>query len=154
MSDVATERRARSGGGAARRAERTAVRIEAARYIERHIPNLEVLNEEALAIIEANAETVLQEIGVNFPEQPAALALWRDAGADVQGDRVRIPQGPRPRALRDRAPDLHPARPQPRTQRRDRRARTSSSPRSTARPSCAPRPKAAATRGWTTSACS
>ncbi len=93
MSEVIEGRRARGGGGAARRAERTAVRIEAARFIERRIPNLEVLDEEALAIIEANAETVLEEIGVNFPENPGALALWRDAGADVQGERVRIPKG-------------------------------------------------------------
>ena len=84
---------ARSGGGSARRAERTAVRIEAARFIERNIPNLEVLNAEALEIIERNAETVLEEIGVNFPENPGALALWREAGADVQGERVRIPRG-------------------------------------------------------------
>ena len=83
----------RAGGGAARRAERTAVRIEAARFIERNIPNLEILNEEALAIIEANAETVLEEIGVNFPENPGALKLWREAGADVDGDRVRLPKG-------------------------------------------------------------
>ncbi len=93
MSDVVEGRRARGGGGAARRAERTAVRIEAARYIERNIPNLEILNDEALAIIEANAETVLEEIGVNFPENPGALDLWRAAGADVKGERVRIPKG-------------------------------------------------------------
>ena len=53
MDDVTDRRRARGGGGAARRAERTAVRIEAARFIERNIPNLEILNEEALQIIEA-----------------------------------------------------------------------------------------------------
>nr|WP_038130146.1 trimethylamine methyltransferase family protein [Thioclava indica] len=88
-----TGRRARGGGGAARRAERTAVRIEFARYITRNIPNLEVLNEEALQIIEANAETVLEEIGVNFVENPDALALWREAGADIDGERVRIPRG-------------------------------------------------------------
>ena len=93
MGDVVQGRRARGGGGAARRAERTAVRIEAARFIERNIPNLEVLNEEALQIIEANAETVLEEIGVNFVENPAALDLWREAGADVQGERVHIPKG-------------------------------------------------------------
>ena len=87
------QRRARGGGGAARRAERTAVRIEAARYIERNIPNLEILNEEALSIIETNAETVLEEIGVNFVENPAALERWREAGADVQGERVHIPRG-------------------------------------------------------------
>lgn len=86
-------RRARGGGGAARRAERSAVHFETARFIERNIPNLEILNEEALEIIERNAETVLAEIGVNFVENPGALDLWRAAGADVQGERVRIPRG-------------------------------------------------------------
>ena len=94
MSDAATaRRRGRGGGGAARRAERTAVSIETARYIERNIPNFEVLNDEALEIIEANAEIVLEEIGVNFVENPAALERWREAGADVDGERVRMPKG-------------------------------------------------------------
>jgi trimethylamine---corrinoid protein Co-methyltransferase len=91
--DAGAARRVRGGGGAARRAARSAVSLETARFISRNIPNLEVLNEEALQIIEANAETLLAEIGVNFPENPAALALWRDAGADVQGERVRLPRG-------------------------------------------------------------
>ncbi len=86
-------RRRRSGGGAARRAERSALRVEAARYIARNIPDFDILTEEALEIIEANAETVLEEIGVEFPENPAALALWREAGAEVEGTRVRIPRG-------------------------------------------------------------
>lgn len=93
MGEQGHRRRARGGGGAARRAERTAVRIEAARYIERNIPNLEILNTEAIEIIEANAETVLEEIGVNFVENPAALELWKEAGADVDGERVRLPKG-------------------------------------------------------------
>jgi trimethylamine---corrinoid protein Co-methyltransferase len=86
-------RRGRGGGGAARRAERSAVSFETAKYIQRNIPNFEILNEEALEIIERNADTVLEEIGVNFPDNPDALALWRAAGADVQGDRVRMPRG-------------------------------------------------------------
>src|SRR5690606_41631279 len=93
MSEVAEGRRARGGGGAARRAERSAVRIEVAKFIERKIPNLEILDEEALQIIEANAETVLEEIGVNFVENPAALERWKAAGADVKGERVHIPRG-------------------------------------------------------------
>ncbi|SDX40670.1 trimethylamine methyltransferase family protein [Roseicitreum antarcticum] len=93
MSDGSAGRRARGGGGAARRAERTAVSIETARYISRNIPNYEVLTPEALEIIETNAETLLAEIGVNFTDNPAALQVWRDAGADVQGERVRIPRG-------------------------------------------------------------
>jgi len=92
MSEQAGRRR-RGGGGAARRAERGAVSFETARFIERNIPNLEILNEEALDIIETNAESVLAEVGVNFVNNPAALALWRDAGADVEGERVRIPRG-------------------------------------------------------------
>ena len=94
MTDVAQRRRSRgTGGGAARRAERTAVNVEVARFITRNIPNFEVLTEEAIEVIEYNAETVLEEIGVVFANNPAALDRWRDAGADVQGERVRIPRG-------------------------------------------------------------
>ena len=87
-----TSRRVR-GGGAARRAERTSVSFETARFIERNIPDFAVLNDEAIEIIEQNAETVLEEIGVVFSDNPAALDLWRQAGADIQGERVRIPRG-------------------------------------------------------------
>ncbi|MEP2782042.1 MAG: trimethylamine methyltransferase family protein [Pseudoruegeria sp.] len=93
MAEAATRRRGRGGGGAARRAERTAVNIETAKYIERKIPNLEILSEETLQIIEANAETVLEEIGVNFPDNPGALERWKAAGAHIEGERVRIPRG-------------------------------------------------------------
>ncbi|MGL4310015.1 MAG: trimethylamine methyltransferase family protein [Paracoccaceae bacterium] len=93
MSDEGAGRRARGGGGAARRAERTAVRTDVARFIERQVPNFEILTEEAIQIIEWNAETVLEEIGVNFVENPGALALWKEAGADVKGERVHIPRG-------------------------------------------------------------
>jgi trimethylamine--corrinoid protein Co-methyltransferase len=94
MTDTAApKRRTRGGGGAARRAERLAVSIETAKYIERNIPNFEVLSEEALQIIETNAETVLAEIGVAFVDNPAALDRWREAGAEVTGERVRIPRG-------------------------------------------------------------
>ena len=93
MSEAATKRRGRGGGGAARRAARSAVSFETAKYIERNIPNFEVLNEEALEIIETNAEIILEEVGVNFVENPAALARWKEAGADVQGERVHIPRG-------------------------------------------------------------
>ncbi|WP_353472521.1 trimethylamine methyltransferase family protein [Salipiger sp. H15] len=93
MPETETRRRTRSGGGAARRAERGSVHIETARFIERNIPDFELLGEEALAMIEAGADTVLEEIGVNFVNNPGALALWKDAGAEIEGERVRIPRG-------------------------------------------------------------
>ncbi|MCV2881031.1 trimethylamine methyltransferase family protein [Actibacterium sp. XHP0104] len=87
-------RRGRSGGGAAaRRAARTGGGVEAERFITRNVPNFEILNAEAIEIIEANAETVLEEIGVVFADNAPALELWRQAGADVRGDRVHIPRG-------------------------------------------------------------
>ena len=86
-------RRSRSGGGAARRAERTAVSVETERYIERNIPLYEFLDEATLEIIEYNAETVLEEIGVNFVDSPEALERWRSVGATIEGERVRIPRG-------------------------------------------------------------
>jgi len=92
---VAGARRARSGsgGGAARRAERTAVRHEAVKYIERKIPNFEILNDEALEIIEYNADTILEEVGINFLDNPEGLKLLKAAGATVEGERVRMPRG-------------------------------------------------------------
>ncbi len=93
MVEATTRKRGRSGGGAARRAARGSAVVETARYIERNIPDLEILNEEALQIIEHNAETVLEEIGVNFVNNPGALERWRQAGAEIDGERVRIPRG-------------------------------------------------------------
>jgi len=93
MATGTSRRRSRGGGGAARRAARTAISFETAKYIERNIPLYEVLTEEALDVIEANAETVLEEIGVEFPENPKALERWAAAGAKIDGSRVRIPKG-------------------------------------------------------------
>ena len=81
------------GGKSARRAERTAISIETARFIERVIPNLELLNLEAIELIEEKAELVLETIGVKFLDNEKALNLWKEAGADVQGELVKIPKG-------------------------------------------------------------
>jgi trimethylamine--corrinoid protein Co-methyltransferase len=62
-------------------------------YITRKIPYYEVLGEEGLATIENNADTILQEIGIEFREDPEALSIWKAAGADVRGERVRMPRG-------------------------------------------------------------
>ena len=73
-------RKSRTGGGAARRAERKKVDFESARYIERNVPNFDLLDEEALEIIESNAETILAEIGVDFVDNPQALELLARCG--------------------------------------------------------------------------
>jgi trimethylamine--corrinoid protein Co-methyltransferase len=62
-------------------------------FITRKIPFYEVLNEEGLALLEQNADTILQEIGIEFRDDAEALRLWKEAGADVSGERVRFPRG-------------------------------------------------------------
>ena len=82
-----------SGGSAARREARTIQQIEFSKYIERKIPNFEILDAEALEIIEHSAEDILAEIGIKFPDNEFALSLWKEAGADVKEDLVKIPKG-------------------------------------------------------------
>jgi trimethylamine--corrinoid protein Co-methyltransferase len=87
-------RRSRAGGGAdARRAARQRPKLVQNPYIVRKIPLVTVLDEEGLSIIERNADTILQEVGIEFRDEPEALELWKAAGADVKGTRIRFPRG-------------------------------------------------------------
>ena len=85
-------RRAR-GGADARRAQRQKPKLIQNPYITRKIPLVTVLDEEGLSIIERNADTILQEVGIEFRDEPEALELWKNAGADVKGTRIRFPRG-------------------------------------------------------------
>ena len=94
QSSAPARRGRRAGGGAdARRAARGGGGATQLTYIKRNIPVYEVLSEEGLSLIENNAETVLQDIGIDFRDDPEALDMLRNAGADVQGERVRFPRG-------------------------------------------------------------
>lgn len=86
-------RRRLKGGRAQRRADRARAEITQLPFITRKIPATVLLGEEGLAQIESNAETILEEIGIDFRGDAEVLKLWHDAGADVQGERVHIPRG-------------------------------------------------------------
>lgn len=107
-------RRTRPSGRDARRAVRGKQRVGKYPFIQRKLPVVELLSTEAIEIIEANAETILEEIGIEFRRDPESLRLWREAGADVVGERVRIPRG-LARRLLSTAPrefDVHARNPQ------------------------------------------
>jgi len=96
MTDTQTaERRSRRGGGRdARRQARTSGNGgTSAPFITRNIPPVDILTDEATEIIENNAETILEEIGIEFRDDAEALDLLRNAGCDVQGERVHFPRG-------------------------------------------------------------
>jgi trimethylamine--corrinoid protein Co-methyltransferase len=100
MSEQSLMARNRGGGRAVRREARERQRAGKLPYIRRRLPVVELLDLEAIEIIEHNAETILEEIGIEFRRDPESLRLWREAGADVRGERVRIPRGLARRLLR------------------------------------------------------
>jgi trimethylamine--corrinoid protein Co-methyltransferase len=91
VSETRTGRR--SGGRAARQAARLHAVVEKVPFLTRTLAPVEVLSEEGLALIEENAETILEQVGIDFRDAPDAHELLRDAGADVDGERVRFPRG-------------------------------------------------------------
>lgn len=62
-------------------------------YILRNIPTYDILSEENLIRIEATADRILAEIGIEFRDDPEALELWKRAGADVSGPLVKFEPG-------------------------------------------------------------
>ena len=83
----------RGGGRAARQAARTARSIESVPFLTRNLAPVEVLGEEGLSMIEANADTLLDQVGVEVIDFPEALDIFRDGGCDVTETRVRFPKG-------------------------------------------------------------
>jgi|TARA_B110000240_G_C13503642_1_gene455022 trimethylamine--corrinoid protein Co-methyltransferase len=90
---VERKRRRKSGGRSSKVAARQSKTTEYSAFIERKVPYFEILSEEGLSLIENNADILLEEIGVEFHDFPEALKLFKDAGADVDGVRVRFPRG-------------------------------------------------------------
>ena len=84
----------RTGGRAARTARRmakpTANRPD---LFQRHIPAYALLSDDDLDRLEAHAEWILKEIGIEFPGDEEALSLFKGAGASVNGTRVRFDDG-------------------------------------------------------------
>ncbi len=88
-----TKRRQRGNARADRRAKRERSTRASVPFITRRVPTFELASEEVLALIENNADTVLETIGIDFRDDPLALDLLKQAGAAVDGERVRFPKG-------------------------------------------------------------
>ena len=91
MTDQPSRRRA--GGREARRAAREETTTSSTPYLIRTIPPYEIMSEEGLEIIENNADIILEEVGIDFRDYPSSLELLKNAGATIDGERVRFPKG-------------------------------------------------------------
>jgi len=82
----------RRGGHAARAKKSSAPAAEPTR-LRRRIPTYELLDDAALDRLEAHADWILDEIGVDVRGDDEAIELFRSAGARVDGERVRFDPG-------------------------------------------------------------
>ena len=81
----------RSRGSRSRRGrQRTA---EAVQHLERKIPYYDLLAEDAVDLIEEHADRILAEVGIEIRGDEEAIGLFRDAGATVDGERLRFDPG-------------------------------------------------------------
>lgn len=81
----------RRGGRGARRAERLGGGVKALPALYRRIPVYEVLNEEGLELVHDASLRILEEVGIDFRDAES-LGIWRHEGAEIEGERVRIPR--------------------------------------------------------------
>ena len=86
--------RRRAGGRAGRAARRpTSALANRPDLFRRRIPTYELLDDETLDRLETHAEWILKEIGVEIRGDEEALRLFKDAGASINGTRVRFEAG-------------------------------------------------------------
>jgi trimethylamine---corrinoid protein Co-methyltransferase len=83
----------RTGGRAARQELRASHVATRDPFITRTHRPYELVSDEGLSIIEANADRILAQSGVLIRDYPSAIELFRSAGAEVSGDQVRFPDG-------------------------------------------------------------
>ena len=69
------------------------VEARAPAYLTRKIPVYELLSEESLQRIEDQTDWILSEIGLEIRDDAIALQLFKDAGATVDGERIRFDPG-------------------------------------------------------------
>ena len=91
MSDK-SRRRSRGGGREARRELRSSQAQNTINkpYIKRNIPVYDLVSDEVCELIENNAETILEEIGIDFRDDKEALSILKSNGCDVNLSLIHI----------------------------------------------------------------
>ena len=90
---IQSEHSGRRARGARRNRQAGSNAPNAPAYITRQINFYDLLSEDGLQQIEDNADQFLEDFGLEFRDNPEAISLWKEAGADVDGVLVRFPKG-------------------------------------------------------------
>ncbi len=81
---------ARRARGRRNSSEEAAV-APASPHIRRNLPFFDVLDEETVVKLEDQVDWIMQDIGIAFRDDPEALRIWKEAGAQIEGDIVKAP---------------------------------------------------------------
>ncbi len=90
MNDVPGTARQRAKARALKRAQRNALVAAPRPALSRRLADYDAFPEELVAETHARALRIVEELGIEFRDEDS-LALWRKAGAKVDGALVRVP---------------------------------------------------------------
>ena len=89
MSDIDAKKNRRGG----RERRDVNAPVSAPPYIQRGIPAFEVLSDDNLSKIENAADQILAKVGIDIRDDDECLDMFKKAGANVQGMRVKFEPG-------------------------------------------------------------
>ena len=58
-------------------------------FVQRKLPFFDVIDEETIVKLEGQVDWLIENIGLEFRDDEEAHRIWKEAGADVQGTRVK-----------------------------------------------------------------
>lgn len=58
-------------------------------FVQRKLPFFDVIDEETIVKLEAQVDWIIESIGIEFRDDPEAHRIWKEAGAELDGTRVR-----------------------------------------------------------------
>jgi trimethylamine--corrinoid protein Co-methyltransferase len=91
--DTAAAPRSRQGRAARQAARGSGSRQVGPAFLTREVPTYDLLSPDGLDTVEAHADRILAEIGIEIRDDEEALSLFRAAGATVQGVNVKFEPG-------------------------------------------------------------
>lgn len=62
----------------------------ASTHVKRRLPVFDVMDEETIVKLERQVDWLIEEVGIEFRDDPEAHRIWERAGAKMDGNRVRV----------------------------------------------------------------
>lgn len=64
--------------------------VPASPHVQRQLPVFDVIDDETLAVLDAQVDWLIENVGIEFRDDPEAHRIWSEGGAEVKDNRVHI----------------------------------------------------------------